>query len=53
MSKVLAPLEGPASSPVRRFYTSAVVSGVEDQTNGAVAVHVTSDLLEEVPGNLH
>jgi beta-mannosidase len=36
----------------RHFYAPLLVSGVEDLAAGSVAVHVTSDLLEESTGEL-
>ena len=34
----------------RRFYAPVIISGVEDPARGTVAVHVTSDLLDEIVG---
>jgi beta-mannosidase len=37
----------------RHFYAPLLVSGVEDVAAGTVALHVTSDLMEESSGELH
>jgi beta-mannosidase len=36
----------------RRFYAPLIVSGVEDPERSTVAIHVTSDLLDEEPGEV-
>jgi beta-mannosidase len=37
----------------RHFYAPLLISGVEDLAAGTVALHVTSDLMEESSGELH